>query len=142
MTKKELPILSDEELGDVVYQFEQCALPYANWTHRAHLAVAIFYSRELDYEAALAKIRKNINAYNLACGDPNGYNETITMMFMKKIYAEFNGGNACKTMFREVERIKALCSAEWLFRYFTPDVIFSDTAKQIWVEPDVQHLDF
>lgn len=142
MKKQELPIASDGEVSRIVDQFEKCSLPYKNWTHRAHLAVAVFYSRNRAYQDALSRIRQCINIYNSACGDPDGYNETITIMFMRKIFSELNQGNNCASCFGEVERISKLCSADWLFEYYTPKVIFSASAKAKWVAPDVKPLDF
>lgn len=60
--KEELPLASDTEITDIVEQFEASKLPYKHWTHRTHLAVAVLYSRQLDFEDALNRIRKNINA--------------------------------------------------------------------------------
>lgn len=85
--KQELPFLRDREITQLVHEFEACVLPYQTWTHRAYLAVAVYYSRKWPFETSLARIRENIDIYNKVCGDPRGYNETITIFFAQNIYA-------------------------------------------------------
>ena len=140
--KEELPFLSEEEIADTVRRFESCSLPYANWTHRAHLAVAVYYSRQMHYPQALDRIRNSIGLYNKTCGDPSGYNETITIVFMRKIYSELEQQNHCQLTHEEVARLSELCSVDWLYRYYSPDLIWSTKAKQQWLPPDRAEFDF
>jgi len=140
--KEELPLSSDAQIADVVHQFEAHTLPYANWTHRAHLAVAVLYSRSLSFDEALSRMRDNINSYNRVCGDPSGYNETVTILFLRKIYSEIRAGNNCQSLYEEVERLAKLCTVQWLYTYYTRDTIWSESAKTSWIGPDVIELDF
>jgi len=140
--KEELPLSSELEIADVVQQFEHCTLPYIHWTHRAHLAVAVFYSRQVEFEDALTRIRKNIYLYNNTCGDPVGYNETITITFLRKIYSELKQGHHCQSLHDEVARLSEFCTVEWLYEYFSKELIWSEKAKDHWVPPDISELDF
>ena len=140
--KRELPLSSDAEIADVVRQFEAHTLPYANWTHRAHLAVAVMYSRNFPFDAALSRMRDNINSYNRVCGDPSGYNETVTILFLRKIYAEMQERSNCQSLYEEVERLAKLCTVQWLYTYYTRDVIWSESAKTSWIAPNITELDF
>ena len=44
--------------------FETHTLPFAEWTHRAHVKVAFLYLRDLPLDAALDKVPPGIRAYN------------------------------------------------------------------------------
>lgn len=140
--KVELPLDSDREIESVVRQFELCRLPYKHWTHRAHLTVAVYYLRRYSCSEALARVRTNINTYNRKRGDPAGYNETVTVMFMRKLASEIRCGRACESMHDEVARVAKLCDSSWLFRYFSRERIFSAEAKEKWVSPDLADIDF
>lgn len=142
MTKEELPLASDEEIASVVSRFEKCTLPYKHWTHRAHLCVAVSYLRTMPLREAHARIKRNINRYNKACGDPTGYNETITVLFLKKIAHDMAQETSFPELHQEVARLTGACSVEWLYRYYSKELIWSEAAKSDWTEPDVAPLDF
>src|SRR5215212_4172941 len=76
---------------DFLKQFEDLSLPFAQWTHRAHVKVAFLYLRADGFDAALKKLRRHIKAYNAAHAVPDtptsGYNETTTHAFLHLIYA-------------------------------------------------------
>jgi hypothetical protein len=67
----------------LVARFEDGTLPTAEWTHEAHLAVALWYASRLPYQDALAVMRQGIQRLNRAhrvrTTPAGGYHETITM---------------------------------------------------------------
>ena len=140
--KEELPFESDSDVESLVVRFETCSLPYKHWTHRAHLAVAVRYLRQFPFDEALSRLRDNITKYNRRCGDPDGYNETITVAFLKKLESEFRLGRSCSSMHGEVERLKRLCTVDWLYNYYSRDLIWSQEAKRHFKEPDLARFDF
>jgi hypothetical protein len=140
--KSELPLEEDSEIESLVHEFESLTLPYENWTHRAHLAVAIYYVRKLSFQDGLTQIRSRINAYNVACGDPNGYNETITIMFLRKIASESKHELSAISLHNELARLEVICKVDWLYQYYSRDLIWSPEAKKCWVNPDKSTLDF
>lgn len=140
--KIELALKEDSEIESLVHDFESLTLPYENWTHRAHLAVAVYYVRTLSFDDALTQIRSRINAYNIACGDPSGYNETITVMFLRKIASESKHEYCDVSMHNELARLEVLCRVDWLYKYYSRDLIWSCEAKKCWVNPDKSPLDF
>jgi hypothetical protein len=85
--KIDVPFADDAEIAKLVEQCEPASWPYERWTHRAHLAVGLKYALAMPFDAALDRIRHHITLYNRACGDPNGYNETITILFLRRISA-------------------------------------------------------
>src|SRR3712207_1988725 len=77
---------SSEEIERLISAFESCTLPRAEWTHRAHLTVGLWYLLHHPKEEATALIRESIQKYNHACGiittRESGYHETITLFYV------------------------------------------------------------
>src|SRR5688500_17791100 len=77
--------------AELLANFEARTLPFAEWTHRAHVKVAFLYDRDLPFDAALDKLRAGIRAYNSAPrvpeGPTSGYNETTTVAFLHLVAA-------------------------------------------------------
>src|SRR5437763_3346266 len=79
---------TDAEVLELVRLFESCELPFERWTHRAHLAVAAVYLQRYPLNDATDRARRFIPQYNVTCGDPGGYHETITVLFMRLVERE------------------------------------------------------
>lgn len=139
--KIDAPFVSDAEIKTLVTRFEAASWPHDRWTHRAHLAVGLHYARELPFDEALQRLRRNINSYNKACGDPAGYNETVTILFLRKIVASFCEPNDVRPLCEVVEELVRCCSVEWLYQFYSRDRIWSAAAKSAWIEPDVKPMD-
>lgn len=104
--KQELPLQDDAAIERLVAAFEGLTLPRSNWTHRAHLAVGVHYIRHWGLDGALQRMRERIQAYNLACGDPDGYSETITATYLCSITADIGGDDCTVTMAEQVARLE------------------------------------
>lgn len=140
--KLDLPFTSDAEVIDMVARFEACTWPYPRWTHRAHLGVALFYMWQYPIEAALERIRHHIQLYNRTCGDPSGYHETITILFMRRVDRYLRDNPELVSLSGAVEALAKDCDMYWLLGYYSHDRLWSAEAKSGWVEPDLRPLDF
>ncbi len=87
-------------------------------------------------------MRERINAYNQVRGNPNGYNETITVLFLRKISAERKRDHCSDTMSEAVARLERLCPVDWLDQFYSRERIESPQARQVWLPPDRKELDF
>lgn len=47
--------MTSDDLVRLVTRFEDGTLPKAEWTHQAHLAVALWYASRLSFEEALVR---------------------------------------------------------------------------------------
>lgn len=103
--KRELPLRDDAEIERLVHDFEALSLPRANWTHRAHLAVGVHYLRHRGLDGVLQRMRQRLQAYNLACGDPDGYSETITTTYLQRMAADISSDDGAVTMAEQVARL-------------------------------------
>jgi hypothetical protein len=122
-SRKKLDILftSDTEIADIVEQFEQCRWPYERWAHRAHIGVAVTYLKHFPFEIALECVRHCIQKYNQKCGDPNGYHETVTILFMRKVSGYLKEQIPGTPLTVAVDTLTQECNMQWLLKYYTAE---------------------
>lgn len=136
---------TNSEIRSLIERFEARKLPKTEWTHEAHLVVAIWCCSNHGFDAALPLVRMRITAHNESVGTPNtdteGYHETITRFWLW-IASKFLEG-------REVESMETSCNAfinsslsssNHPLAYYSREHLFSVQARHAWVEPDVQAL--
>lgn len=134
------------EVECVVARFGDGTLPHGEWTHRAHLTVALWYASHYPPAEALDLVRAGILRLNAAHGVPTtptrGYHETITRFYMHLVgrYVEQEGraGDWAERANRLVARSG---SRELPLRYYSEARLRSPEARAEWVEPDVRPLE-
>jgi hypothetical protein len=131
----------------LVARFEDGTLPKAEWTHQAHLTVALWYASRLPFEEALVVVREGIRKINAAHGvattPTGGYHETITRFYMKVIcgYVSEEAGAAGSDWAARVNRLLERYGARDLpLRHYTKDLLMSADARFGWVEPDLRPI--
>ncbi|HKB06625.1 MAG TPA: hypothetical protein VKD90_30795 [Gemmataceae bacterium] len=139
-TKVDVPFESDAEIDEFVRLFELCELPYERWTHRAHLAVAASYLTRYALSEATDRARAGIQRYNRTRGDPAGYHETITVVFMRLVARELTADG--RGIAGLVNELAGRCPVTWLYQYFSPKRLWSAEARAGLVAPDLRPLDF
>lgn len=137
--KQDVPFVSESEIASMVEQFEQCRWPFIRWSHRCHLAVAGWYLRDLPYPTALEKVRTGIQRYNKACGTGDGYNETITQLFVRVVNDRLSrtGGESLIAIVDELARSRTM---NWVREHYSGERLASESAITGWVEPDLKPL--
>jgi hypothetical protein len=139
--KIDIPFTSKAEIATLVGLFESCELPYERWTHRAHLAVAVAYLQRYSLLEATARARTFIPRYNVARGDPNGYHETLTVLFMRLVDREMRASPAAKAA-DLINQMNDRYRVAWFLNYYTPELLWSAAARSEFVPPDLRALDF
>lgn len=137
---------SAAEVLTLVRGFEFCTLPRSEWTHRAHLTVALWYCLRHPFAEATPLIREGIKKYNHAHGivttRESGYHETMTMF-----WAHIVRGFLDKTS--PVNRSLAALANELCerygdkrlpFEYYSRERLMSVEARMNWVAPDLKEL--
>lgn len=137
--KIDIPFTSDSEVEEMVLAFEACRWPYLRWTHRAHIGVAVIYLTRFSLGEALVRARHHINLYNRTCGDPDGYHETITVLFLRRVAVELRT-RGDRTLAEVVNDLTAACDMRWPLRHYSSERLWSVEAKARWVEPDREPL--
>jgi hypothetical protein len=145
------PAMSDRlyeaaaEVEHVVAGFRDGTLSQPEWTHRAHLTVALWHATHHDAAEALDLVRAGILRLNAAHGVPNtptrGYHETITRFYMHVVrhFVEQDGreGDWAERANRLLARFG---HRELPLRHYSEARLKSAEARAGWVEPDLRAL--
>jgi len=137
---------SKNEIESLVTRFEARQLSKPEWTHSAHLILAICYSTSCSSEEAIDRARENISKFNLSVGtentDTGGYHESITKfwIWVAKEYLKDNQFDSLTQTCNSFINSEFACR-ELPLRYYTKDVLFSVEARHNWVEPDICEME-
>src|SRR5204863_8765112 len=74
---------TDGEVAALVSAFENATIPASEFTHAAHIAVALSYLDSFPPEQALELMREKIRAFAAHHGVGNLYHETLTTFWMR-----------------------------------------------------------
>jgi hypothetical protein len=129
-----------DEMERVVRGFESCRLSPEEFTHRAHLTVALCYLRRLTVPLAAERMRASLlrflDHHNVA---REKYNETITLFWIK-LLRKLLDDSVRKRPFVPAanEVIAQLNDSRLIFDYYSRERLFSEEARSGWVEPDLK----
>ena len=137
---------TNEEMFDLLRRFEDCTLPREEWTHAAHLTVALWHLLQFDWPEAVARVRARIKRYNAARGIPTtptgGYHETLTLFWLRAVRAFLEAErNEARALVHLANELAATHDKGLPFSYYTRERLFSPEARAHWVEPDLKPLD-
>jgi hypothetical protein len=132
-----------ERLGEmerIARGFESCRLSPEEFTHRAHLTVALCYLRRLTVELAAERMRANLFRFLDHHNVPREkYNETITLFWLKMLRKLMdNAGGKRPFVLVANEVIAQLNDSKLIFDYYSRERLFSEEARTGWVEPDLK----
>lgn len=135
-----------EEIEKLVHEFESRTLPRAQWTHAAHLTMALFYLKNNPAPEATERIRSGIQRLNDAHGvkmtTENGYHETITLFYIGAVRKYLDGADSNRSI---VELANGLLGSRYAekdfpFEYYSRERLMSWEARIGWLEPDLKKL--
>jgi hypothetical protein len=129
----------------LVREFESCRLPRSEWTHHAHLVVALWYLLRHDEAKATRLIRGSIRRYNEAGGikqtPTGGYHETITLFYIRIIGKFLSTTSPDCTLMMLVNSVISVCGDKNLpLEYYSRERLMSWEARTGWLEPDLKAL--
>ncbi len=132
-----------EEIRSFIRAFEECTLPRSEWTHPAHLTVAMWYLMQRSEIEATTLIRNGILRYNGANGIKttanSGYHETITLFWTRLVAKYLSGADAGKSIVELANGvIRVFGNKDIPFEYYSRDRLLSLGARMRWVEPDLK----
>ncbi len=134
-----------QDIEQLVQAFEDCQLPRSQWTHSAHLAVALWFLLHYSEAEAIARIKSGIKRYNQAVGIENsatsGYHETLTLFWIAKIRDFLSANSSTQLTIDLWQELMQQCDDPKLpLQYYSRDNLMSELARLTWVEPDLQPL--
>lgn len=141
------------EIEGLIQAFENCTLPRSEWTHQAHLMVALWYLTHYSEPEAISDIRVSeaaslklrIQRYNLAQGikttKDSGYHETLTLFWVRIVCLYLATEGANRSLVDLANGLIQHCgNASLPLEYYSRDRLMSWDARRSWVEPDLKPI--
>jgi hypothetical protein len=134
---------NETEISELVRAFETCEIHPAEFKHYQHLAVALWYLKQLPYDAATEKMRGGIQRLAAAYGK-TGYHETITVFWLKVVRGFLASADSGATIAELANQaaIEYGNRKNLISEYYSEMTLNSTHAKDDWVEPDLKALEF
>jgi hypothetical protein len=134
---------SDAEVATLVHAFETATIPPSQFTHAAHMAVALSYLDKWPLAAALPRMREKLFQFTAHNHLVDRYHETLTTFWMRLL------DHVAQNHYREVplwRRIN-LIVARWgtiapVQTHYSRELIKSKGARAKWIPPDRLPLPF
>lgn len=130
---------SEKEILEIVCGFENGTIAREDWRHGEHLTVAVYYLWHHDFETSLVKMRDGIfnllKAFNVDLTKEMPYHETLTIFWLKTVGDFINSKNkysiieVCNELIEKFDK-------DYPLRFYTHGVLFSDKARNEFVEPN------
>jgi hypothetical protein len=134
---------SDAEVAALVDAFENATIPASEFTHVAHIAVAVSYLAQLAPDEALDRMREKIRAFAAHHGVDGLYHETLTTFWMRLLDHVAGSYDGDLPLWRRIN----LIVERWGTRvpvdaHYTRELIASQAARERWIPPDRLPLPF
>ena len=137
--------ISASNIKDLVTKFSEKNLPKTEWTHQAHILVALWHNANYDFDTALLMVKDKIKAYNISVGtlntDEAGYHETLTIFWMILTrqyllrHPKLSFEVACHQFLHS-----EYASKTYPFEYYSRKILFSKKARKSWINGDIQPI--
>ena len=145
---------TNNEVAALVRAFENATIPASEFTHAAHIAVALSYLDTFPPEQALERMRENIRSFAAHHHVTNLYHETLTTFWIRLLQYVTSACDVDPS--RRSESAKAdlplwrrinLIVDHWTERrpveaHYSRELISSQAARDKWCPPDLLPLPF
>ena len=132
-------LATDEALESFRARFEDRTWPGAEFRHRHHLAIAVFYIAQ--YPEPMDALRESIKSYNLSQGGANtedrGYHETITRFWVEVVAGYMASLPPDLSRFEMARLVVGEFGPQrdLFHQHYDFDVLKSREARANWIEP-------
>lgn len=131
---------NENDIERLVEAFENGTVSEKDWRHAEHLAVALYYVSNHEFDSALTKMRAGIfnllRSFGVDLTKEMPYHETLTVFWMRTV-ADFrkskNGaapGEICAELLEKFDK-------DYPLRFYTRAHLFSEKARAEFVEGDL-----
>lgn len=133
------------DIESLVIGFEARTLPKDQWTHEAHLVVAIWHAFHNNQHDALELVRTKITRYNEATGTANtntsGYHETLTRFWLTVAFRfmRFHHHQSVEEYLDSILN-SPLANKNLPLEFYSQDFLFTPQCRLTWREPDLRPL--
>lgn len=132
---------NDTEIIDLIERFETRSLPKSEWTHAAHLTVALFYCTSHPIGTARNLMRDGIIWLNDSHGtensDTSGYHETLTWFWMDVVHEFILGRRKGEPLYMMANALVNALSSDLPLHVYSRELLFSVAARSYYIAPDL-----
>jgi len=129
----------EQEIARVVDGFESCTTGKAEFKHADHLTVAVCYLRNCSVNQATEKLRDSLLRFVDHHGvDRQKYNETITIFWLELAAMELERSSGQSLVEQCNAVVESLNDSSLALQYYSSDLLFSQRAREGFVEPDLK----
>lgn len=124
-----------------VAALENCRIGPEDFDHAAHVRLAYAYLCALDPEAACARMKSSLLRFLGHVGaNPEKFHETMTRAWILAVrhFMDTVGPTTSYTQF--IERAPDLLDARIMLTHYSVETLFSDAARERFVDPDIQPI--
>lgn len=136
---------TEEQINELVDDFNKKTLSKELWTHEAHLTTAIWHLKHYDIDEATCLLKSGIISYNLSVGGINngtrGYHETLTIFWIIVIdyYVRINQTKSLLETCNSFLKC-SLVDKTLPFVFYEKDKLLSSSARARFIHPDKRKL--
>ena len=132
---------TEAEIEAVVRGFESCSTAKSEFTHVSHLTVAVWYLRRLSVELATERMRASLFRFIDHYGLEGKYHETLTIFWMIAVRRLLDELDPKLTLLAAANLVvEALGDSRLVVEYYSEELLWSERARSVWVEPDLKAL--
>lgn len=130
---------------EIVEKFFAREIPINEWTHEAHLRVALWHLLRFNPEESLIRLRNEIKEFNGSIGVSNtatsGYHETITYFYVSMIVDFLSQQDNTRSIDELAETMLAAIGGKDIFLdFYSKERFFSSEGRNTILEPDIRPL--
>ncbi len=139
----EQPFTCENDLKELVRRLDSCELAAGEFGHAQHLAAGMWYLEAYGFDEALQRFGASLLRLLAHHGKTTGYNHTMTRFWLLRLEeirrnTKTAGRPGSIGIHQLANRaIERLNRTELVFEHYTRETLFSDAAKDGWVEPDL-----
>lgn len=135
---------NDEEIIRLVKEFEAGTISRKEWTHRAHLTVALWYARDHDLDSAVEKMRVGIfnllKSFGVDLTKEMPYHETLTVFWMRTVFDYLENSKERDLLRHLANSLIETCGDSGLpLKFYSREVLFSAEARAKYIEPNFKN---
>jgi hypothetical protein len=130
------------EDGEFKRQVESCEFPASDFDHRAHIRLAYIYIVESGVDNAAGLMRETILGLLKHAGiEPSlKYHETLTEAWILAVHHFLKNTETAQSADDFIEQNPVLLDSKIMLTHYSAEVLFSDQARQSFVEPDLDPI--
>ena len=131
---------TDKDLESLVESFERGTISDADWRHAEHLAVALFYLSNHDFDTSLTKMRDGIfnllRAFKVDLTKEMPYHETLTVFWMRTV-DDFRKSRNGASIVEICHELTGRFDKDYPLKFYSRELLFSEKARAEFVEADL-----